>query len=256
MGTFLTALAVAPGAIFGHEPPAKQPAVIPAFGNTSSAALSSALRGFLAQKYPSISFEKTSGWGNKSRVLTGVKLKDLKGKYAEKNNGTWKKIRVTSPSFSESLVVVLKDFKTQEDGALRFALDLAFPVRIDYTQQKWVDGLKLYDASVRARIEVAFSLQCEVTVRLEAGKGLFPDAVIHVRILGSNLKYDRLVVEHVAGLGGTAAKVIGEGILAILKKWHPSLERHLLDKANAAIVKAGNNKEVRIGLDKLLKMTK
>jgi hypothetical protein len=222
--------------------------------NTSSLALSAALRSYLVKAVPSIDYEKKSGWGTTTRVLTGVKLKDGKGRYAEKNTGTWKKTRVTSPALAQTLVLVLKDIKEQAPGTFTFSLDLAFPARIDYTQQKWASGVRLYEAIVRARMEVAFALRCEVSVRLEAGKGLFPDAVVHLRVLGSDLKYNKLVVEHVAGLGGAAAKVMGGVILAGIKKRHPSLERHLLEKANAAIVKAGNNKEVRIGLDKVMKM--
>jgi hypothetical protein len=39
-------------------------------------------------------------------------------------------------------------------------------------------------------------------------------------------------------------------------QWRPSLERDLLEKANAAIVKAGENKEVRLSLAKLFKASK
>jgi hypothetical protein len=36
-----------------------------------------------------------------------------------------------------------------------------------------------------------------------------------------------------------------------LDQWHPSLERELLAKADAALVKAGDLKEVRVGLASL-----
>jgi hypothetical protein len=219
--------------------------------NGSSAALASAMRAYLIKTFPDIHYDHSWNWGKTTRVLAAIK-----GKHVEKNNGTWKKVRITSPGFAKELVVVVNDIQEQENGTLTFALKLAFPARIDYTQQKWASGIKLYDASVRARIQLALALQCEVTVRLENGKSLVPDAVIHFRIRASDLKYDKLVVEHVAGLGGPAAKAIGDAILRGIKKRHPALERHLLEKANAAIVKAGSNKEVRVGLDKLIKIKK
>jgi hypothetical protein len=37
-------------------------------------------------------------------------------------------------------------------------------------------------------------------------------------------------------------------VMKLVKQVKPSLERRLLDKANAAIIKAGDSKEVRIGL--------
>jgi hypothetical protein len=59
-------------------------------------------------------------------------------------------------------------------------------------------------------------------------------------------------VIHLPGLGGDAAKVLGEAVLGTIKQVHPSMERRLLEKANAAIVKAGDTKEVRISFKALL----
>ena len=38
-----------------------------------------------------------------------------------------------------------------------------------------------------------------------------------------------------------------------MEQWRPSLERNLLEKADAAIVKAGDTQEVRLSVEKLLK---
>ena len=45
----------------------------------------------------------------------------------------------------------------------------------------------------------------------------------------------------------------GELVLETVKQARPDLERDLLNKANAAIVKAADTKEVRVSLDALLK---
>jgi hypothetical protein len=60
------------------------------------------------------------------------------------------------------------------------------------------------------------------------------------------------VVEHIAGLGGEAAKLLGDAARGSIKQWRPSMEHELLAKANVAIVKAGDTKEVRVSLSKLL----
>ena len=85
-------------------------------------------------------------------------------------------------------------------------------------------------------MRIALMLQCEATARLEPkAKGL-PDMVFRLRVVKSDLRYDGLVVEHVPGLGGSAAKLLGDAAQASVKHWHPSLERHLLDKANSLVI--------------------
>jgi hypothetical protein len=100
-------------------------------------------------------------------------------------------------------------------------------------------------------MRVRLTLRCEATGRLET-KDFLPEAVVRLRVVGSELGYDNFVVEHIAGLGGEAAKLLGEAAHSSLQQWRPSLERNLLARANAAIVKAGDTKEVRVGLASLL----
>jgi hypothetical protein len=83
-------------------------------------------------------------------------------------------------------------------------------------------------------------------------KGLLPDAVFRLRVVESDLGYDNLVVEHTAGVGGEAAKVLGDAFIGGVRLWKPSLERRLLAKANEAIVKAADTKEVRLGVTSLI----
>jgi hypothetical protein len=62
--------------------------------------------------------------------------------------------------------------------------------------------------------------------------------------------YDHFVTEHIAGLGGDAAKLLGDALQKILR---PALEKKLLPKASAAIVKAADTKELRVSLGSLVK---
>ena len=77
-----------------------------------------------------------------------------------------------------------------------------------------------------------------------------------MKVAKADLGYDNLKFDHVAGVGGEAAQLIGEAAHSMLKQWRPSIERDLLAKANAAIEKAGEHKEVRLSLAKLFKTPK
>ena len=90
-------------------------------------------------------------------------------------------------------------------------------------------------------------------MKLEPNGTLLPDAVFRLRATEAKLGFDHFQLEHVAGVGGELAKLIGEAVQAGLEEWRPSLERELLDKADAAIVKAADTKEMRLSVMKLLK---
>src|SRR5262249_36488544 len=124
--------------------------------------------------------------------------------------------------------------------------------QIDFTQQIWERGIRLYSGSTKARMKVWIALKCEVSTRTEK-KGLLPDLVFRLHVASADLKYSGLDVVHTAGVGGDAAKYLGEALHSTLSTLSPNLERDLLAKADAAIVKAGANKEVRVGLGKLFK---
>jgi hypothetical protein len=203
-------------------------------------------------------YEYLPFWVHTTRVAIVVKLtgKALPLRpevmYGDKNDGTWKKIRVTADNLADTLIFDLRNVKQIEPGRVGFDVFLSFDVRVEYQQQKWDAGVRLYDTSTQLRLRVKATLGCEVSGRLEDTGALLPDAVIQLRVVRSDLRYDNLVVEHVAGVGGEAAKVLGDTAKGGLREWYPSLERELLAKANAAIVKAGENKEVRVSLNKLL----
>src|SRR5262249_20127145 len=147
----------------------------------------------------------------------------------------------------------LRNIEHPDPGRTTFDVFLAFEARVDYEQQKWKAGLRLYSGSARARLRVQLALQCELLTRLEWNNKLTPDAVLRLHVVRSNLGYSNLVVERIAGVGGDTAKLIGEAIQRGLCRWRPSLERDLLAKANGAIEKAADTKEIRIGLASLLK---
>jgi hypothetical protein len=169
-----------------------------------------------------------------------------------KNDGTWWKVKVT-PGIPGDIQVHLGNLRALDQERLAFGLFLALPTNVEYETQVWESGVRLYAGSARARMRILLRLDVETLMRLDYKGGLLPDMVVRLQVVRSDVRYDNMVVEHIAGVGGTAARWIGEAARSSLKQWKPSLERDLLTRANAAVVKAGDTREVRLGLGQLLK---
>jgi hypothetical protein len=222
----------------------------------SAPALAGNLRAFLLEALPEPLFEDTKQWGMQASVRRlkwrgqglGVHLEEEE---VLVNEGHWWKVKVTANNPKDTLVVDLRDVKHPEPGRMTFTAFVAFDTHVDYDKQNWRGGVRLYSGSVRARMRVKINLGCEVTARLE-GQGFLPDAVIRLRVVASEVGYENFVVEHVPGMGGEAAKVLGNAARAGMQQWRPSLERRLITRANEAILKAGDTKEIRLGLSALL----
>jgi hypothetical protein len=229
-------------------------------GGGSTDALAGILRGMVIRAMPVPLYEASPGWGHQAPAARGVKWTNGKVlpvrpeiMYSDKNQGTWRKIKVTADNVANSLVFDIRDVRPAEPGRLGFTVFVAFDAHLDYRQQIWEAGLRLSDSSVRARFRVKLTLNCEATTRLESNIVFVPELVVRLRVVQSNLQLDNIVVEHIAGLGGQAAKMLGETVQKGIHQWHPSLEKKLVQKANAAIVKAADTKEVRLSLFQLMK---
>ena len=197
-------------------------------------------------------------WGKQRMSPIGIKWERngliLKPKTMEKlaNDGTWRKIRVEADDADKNMMLDVKNVQQPEKGKLTFDVLLTLKTNIKFEQQIWKAGHRLYSGETRARCRPILKLKVESTSRTEKTGGLIPDLVFRMRVTEANLSYDNLVVEHTAGVGGEAAKILGEAMHDCLNKWKPSLERDMLARANQAIVKAGDTKEIRISLAKLL----
>jgi hypothetical protein len=222
----------------------------------STESLAANLREWLIQELPEPLFEEEPGWGRTASVATGVKWKG-KGLHGhpevirqDKNSGTWRKIRVSAVNLPTSMVFDIRNVQKLDQGRTVFDVSMSFDARMDATQQNWSKGVKLYEGSLRARLRIKLSLRCEVTARVESKEALFPDMIFRLRVTQADVNYDHFVTEHIAGLGGDTARVLGDTLQKALRH---SLEKRILPKANAAIVKAGDTKEVRLSLASVLK---
>jgi hypothetical protein len=231
--------------------------VLAALGGGSIDALAGTLRGFVVKALPTPLYEDTRHWGLQKPVREvkwrgqGFHVHPEKVD-VRKNDGRWWKVRVTADRLADTLILDLRDVRQTEPGRMTFTTFISFDTHVEFDRQTWHTGKRTYSGSIRARLRVKLTLRCEATARLDAGGGLLPDALFRLRVLQAESGYDNFVVEHIAGLGGEAAKLLGDAARGSVKQWRPSMERELLAKANAALVKAGDTKEVRISLSKLL----
>ena len=232
---------------------------LPEMTDQEAHVLAGTFRALLVAHAPHVLYEAWPGWGQTARVAHGLrwtgKHVPLRPEltYGEKNDGKWRHLRVTADDLADTLVFDVRRVRNPQPGRMLFDVFISFDARVDYEQQDWDAGMRLYSGAARARLRVKLLLGCEAVTRLEPTGGLLPDAFFRLRVTRADLGYDNLVVEHVAGVGGEAAKVLGDAVKGGLDEWHPSLERDLLTRANAAIVKAGDTKEVRLSLVSLFK---
>jgi hypothetical protein len=211
-----------------------------------SPVLSQTLRDLLLRHLPDPIVESNRHWGQQKEPRFGPRR-------GLRNDGHWQRVKVEAIDPAKSLVLAINGLATPEPGKTTFDAYLGLDTRLTYEQQVWKAGRRLYGGSTRARCRAALKLSCELTSRLEAKPGaVLPDAVVRVRVVHAGLNYTDLVVEHTAGLDGEAARKVGELVHKFLGQMKPNLERDLLAKANAAIVKAADTKEVRVALDQLL----
>jgi len=228
--------------------------ILPLLSGSTTDALAGSIRGYLVRTMPDPLYESRPNWGHTASVARGLKWHDLQPEVqrSQKNDGKWRHITVSAVNPADTLIFDIRDLRCPEPGRVTFTVFLSFDTRIDYEQQNWQRGRRLYSGSARARCRVRATLNCEFTYRLESGKLLLPDAVVRLRVTQANIGYDNFKTEHLAGVGGEAAEVLGAAIHGGLDRWDPSLEQNLLAKANAAIEKSADTKEVRLSLSRLL----
>jgi hypothetical protein len=257
--TLFAVLAILVASSMGRAATQADPsALLSAVEGGDAASLAVGLRALLVTFLPSPLYEDHKHWGGQKLAPDGVHWKGQglhvhpETQYALKNDGLWQRVEVRAPLLTKSLAVEVRDVERPPDGRLLFTTTLAFDAEAEYERQRWAEGRRLWSSSVMARMHVVLTLRCEAGTRFEPNGTVLPDAVFRLRVLSSNLRYEKLEVTHVAGVGGDAAKLLGEAALAAVRQLHPSLERRLVARADAALVRAGAVKEVRLSLGGLL----
>jgi hypothetical protein len=248
----LAALALLAPAVRAQAP---QPGgvALPFINTGSTDALAGILRGELVRQLPETLFDVAPNWGKTTLVRRvhyhgkGLKIR-REVTHEPKNDGTWQHIRFNTVNLANSLILDIRDLQFHDGGRITFGVFVAFDGRVRHDLQHWEHGIRLYSGSTQARMRILLLLHCEVTYRFEANDTLVPDAVVRLHVVRADLRYDNLVVEHIAGVGGDLAKLLGSGAKNGLHYFHPHLEPELLAKGNAAIVKAADTRDVRLSL--------
>jgi len=217
--------------------------------------LAQSFKPLIVAALPETLYEKTENWGHQVMVPVGVKWHGVRPQVTKspRDHGEWRKLIISAQDLKRTFQVRIHDVKNVSAEKQTFKVSLTFQMGVYYDQQNWESGLRLWSGSVRARAQVRAEMECENTLKVELAKNGLPDFLLRLRVTKAKCSYDNLVVEHLNGIGGDGAKLIGRAVHEAMKKWRPDIERDLLAKANDAIVKSADTREIRVGFGSLLK---
>ena len=221
--------------------------------------LERSLRELLLKNLPDPLVKSDRGWGRQKETILRTEFRRDGGRLASepvkglKNDGAWRRFTLRAARPEQTLALDLKDVSFPEPGRAAFTAIIGVDCDLKLEQQVWKRGIRLYSGETRGRCRGAVLLKCELTSRTELKPGTYlPDFVVRVRVVEARVSYDGLVIEHTAGLGGDAARIVGDAMIDVVKQAKPDLERDLLARANAAIVKAADTREVRVSFEAVL----
>ncbi|HSQ57876.1 MAG TPA: hypothetical protein VLM40_19285 [Gemmata sp.] len=244
------------------EPLQPQPsaAAVPKKADPAEAhALAKVLRELLVKNIPAPLSKSSSKWGRQTAVTVMNRRREGLRIWSEpvqemRNDGVWRRYEMRIPEPSK-IVLAVTDLTRPGDGRAIITIGVQVE-RLDmkFEQQVWRKGLRLYSGETRAHCKGSLLLKAEINSKTELKPGSFlPDVKLQVRATEAQVGYDDVVVDHTAGLDGDAANAVGDFAIRMVKSFKPDLEGDLLKKANAAIVKAAGNRELKVALDSLLK---
>jgi hypothetical protein len=217
--------------------------------------VSAAMRPLIIEAMPAVLYEKKDNWGNQRESFARLVFRGIKPvvEKTPKNDGYWKAIKVVPQELQRSFHFKLYDVQQVSVEKQTFKAKLGFQAGIEFDHQLWESGVRLFAGNTRARVQLEMDMDVDNIIKIEKDKSGLPQFVFRLNVTKANLQYRDLVVEHTAGVGGSAAKVIGDGLHSAIKQWKPSIERNMLERANSAIVKAADTKEIVVGLTGLVK---
>jgi hypothetical protein len=219
-------------------------------GAPSLPEIATMVKPLLVQMVPPVLYEKSRNWGHTVMAAHSVEWHGIEPRITKSphNDGHWEKVKLM-PLELGKLDFKLTDPVAVDADRQKFLAYVDFVAGIDYEHQLWERGVRLYSGETRGRLRVQAWVDIESSFKVDTTKGL--DFVFRLKATKATVRASHLVVEHTAGIGGSAAKLLGEAIEAIVKEAEPGLQRKLQEKIEAALVKAADTREVRIGLGSL-----
>lgn len=214
------------------------------------AALQTALKKTMLLAMPDPMVQGKDKWGNQERTVSGLKWSGKpEFSYQDRNHGTWRKyeVQLRTPH-DEHLRLRLDDVKITGNNQMSFVLYLDADVTFEVTQENWNHGIRLFHGTVRGQAVMQIKLLCTSRLELDTDTKGLPALKYRLKTERAKASYDDLIVKHVAGVGGSAAKWIGDWSVDAMNQLKPSIERKLIDKLSAKLVKAADTKEIQISL--------
>jgi hypothetical protein len=211
------------------------------------------MKPYLVDALPKVLYEHNRSWGRTTMAMHAIRWHGLRPEIEKTphNDGHWQKLRIVPRDPRTNLAFSLSEPKVIDADRRTFKAYVAFVAGLEYEQQLWEKGVRLYSGSTRAHVRVQALLDVESTLRWDTSKSAIPDLVLRLKITKATVRMNDFVVEHTAGIGGTGAKLIGEGIEGIVKEAQPGLQERLQERMEAALVKAGDTRDIRLGFGAL-----
>jgi len=236
----------------------KAPKGLPQPKPEEAAGIARLMRETALQKLPDPLLKADNGWGKQKEFAIGkVMLRDPK-KLPDAptqllNEGLWRRFTVTAREPEKTLAIGFVELTRPAADQLNATINVAMDINFRMEQQLWVRGRQLYSGETRGHCKAAVQLKTVVHHKTEFKTGSFlPEVALKVTTTDAKIFYDGLTIDHTAGLDGEDAKKVGDLVIDLIKSVKPDLEGQLLEKGNAAIVKAAGTKEIRLELDKLM----
>jgi len=227
-----------------------------------AAALTTVLRDLARKNIPDPLSKSSQNWGKQKAFTVIHRYRDGVRVWSEavqelRNDGHWRRTTIRLPE-PDKLAIAVTELTHPAPGTMNATVALvAERVDLRFEQQLWRNGLRLYGGESRGHCKGGLLLKAEVVTKTELKKGSFlPEVTLKLRVTDADLFYEKVVVDHTAGLDGDAAKVVGDVLIDVVKAVKPDVEKELREKAEAAIIKAVGIREFRLALDQILKTKK
>jgi hypothetical protein len=171
-------------------------------------ALETSIRGLLLKNLPDPIVKSDRGWGRQKEAVVRARiLRSRTGlEKGKQNDGVWRRVSLRAVNPAKSLALGITEAKFPAPGRASFTAMIGADCALKFEQQIWRNGIRLYSGETRGRCHAAVLLKCEVASRTETKPGSFvPDLIFRVKVVEAKLFYEKLVIEHTAGVGGSAA---------------------------------------------------
>ena len=237
----------------------KSPKSVPQPTPAENAALAKTLRGLLLQHMPNPLVKANDGWGKQKEYVVGaVMLRNPKrfGPDAPRqmvNDGLWRRVTLTARKPAETLNLSIPELVRPTETTALLTVNTEMEVDFRVEHQLWTRGRQIYTGETRGHCKAAMTVKASVETKMEANPGaLLPSITLVVKVTDVKLFHDKFIIDHTAGMDGPDAQKMGDFMLEVAKSVKPDLEAQLMEKANAAVLKAVGSKDIKVQLDKLL----